>query len=156
MCFWDKTRNIYGSIIFSCWRSFQVHDTRFEDRGDVDILLVGLSFGLFQDCQFFSHTAVYLTYETEFGLLSIRPDIVPEVRIANSFLSKTYNFPEPLFYWVLDSITKVLVRMWNSTIYDHGGHYTSGHDYNTERIEIMETCFASGMTFKNSFHHLIG
>ena len=126
--------------------SFQVHNTRFEDKGNVDVLLAGGSNVVFQDCQFLSHTALLFTSKTTSSNKLKNPGIVPQVRMANCFVSQTSILQSHNFVWALDSTDNVLFRTRNITIFANSIHYKSFDDYYWDnKIVAMESCYASGM-----------
>ena len=74
----------------------------------------------------------------------------PEIRMANCFISVIPWYPRYNSDPVIDSerSTKVLLRVWNVTIYANNTYYTSGNedfnDYIGNDIVIRESYFASG------------
>ena len=94
---------------------------------------------LFQDCQFLVYKAI-----------DIESKYVPEIRMANCFISVTPEHPGYNSYLVIDSNTKVLLRVWNVTIYANKTYYTSGNEdfdyYIGNRIVVRESVFASGIS----------
>ena len=95
---------------------------------------------LFQDCQFLVNKAI-----------DIESKYVPEIRMANCFISAITEHPGYNSRPVIDSDTKVLLRVWNVTIYTNNTYYTSGNDdfdyYIGNRIVVRESVFASGISY---------
>ena len=93
---------------------------------------------LFQDCQF-------LVYK----VIDIKSTKVPEIRMANCFISAMTEHPGYNSHGVFDSSSKVLLRVWNVTIYANNTYYTSGNEgfdyYVGNDIVIKESVFAAGI-----------
>ena len=94
---------------------------------------------LFQNCQF-------LVY----NVIDIDSTKVPEIRMANCFISAMTDHPEDGFYPVIDSYTKILLKVWNVTIYANNTYYTSGNEdfgyHIGSDIVVREIVFAAGIT----------
>ena len=93
---------------------------------------------LFQDCQF-------LVYK----VIDIESKNVPEIRMANCFISAMTEHPGYNSDAVFDSSSTVLLRVWNVTIYANNTYYTSGNEdfdyYVGNRIAVRESVYASGI-----------
>ena len=94
---------------------------------------------LCQDCQFLVYKAI-----------DIKSPKFLEIRMANCFISAMTEHPGYNSELVIDSNTKVLLRVWNVTIYVNKTYYTSGNeDFNYfigNKIVVRESVFASGIT----------
>ena len=118
-------------------------NTIFEDQGHTDAFVIAVDPGaiLFQDCQFLGYKTISIE------IISAK---VPEIRMANCFISVIAEHPRYNSDQVTDSETKVLLRVWNVTIYVSNTYYTSGNEdfnyYFGNRIVVRESIFASGIT----------
>ena len=98
---------------------------------------------LFQDCQFLVYKAIH-----------IKLTKVPEIRMANCFISAMTDHLGYDFYPVIDSETKVLLRVWNVTLYANNTFHTSGNEdfdyYVGNSIVVRESVFAAGTPVSHS------
>ena len=122
--------------------TFQVFSTVFGDLGDTSIMAVNTGALLFQDCQFYSHTAIFISSDVH--------GVSPEVRFADCFLNQTTGNYFYMFEWVINSNLEVLLRIWNITIYENGKYYRSvSEDFENVKavrgnIDVLDSFFASG------------
>ena len=129
---------------------FQVINTIFDNEGDTSISIQSKRAGkiLFQDCQFFVNTAIYITLEKS------NPTFYPRMSVpmANCLISKTTEHLGNISHPVIDTNTKILLRVWNVTIYTNNTNYTSDHKdfdrYLGDNIVVNESCFISGIILK--------
>ena len=116
-------------------------NTIFEDKGHTHASVVAENpvAILIQDCQFLVNKVI-----------DIESKYVPKIRMANCFISVIRKYPGYNSYPIIDSKTKVLLRVWNVTIYDNNTYYTSGNEdfgyYIGHKIVVRESCFAAGIT----------
>ena len=112
-------------VPISCLKAY---NTIFEDKRDTDVIMLDASTGIFQDCQFYSHTALFIASDVH--------GTAPEVRMANCFISRTDGTPTN-FYWTLNTNLKnVLLRIWNITLRVNNKYYNSV-DEDFDGIEIL-------------------
>ena len=115
-------------------------NTTFDDQGHTRACVAGQNPGaiLFQHCQF-------LVYK----VIDIESKDVPEIRMANCFISVTPEHPGYNSHGVIVSKTKVLLRVWNVTIKANNAYYTSSNaDFGCHigsNIVVKETVFAAGI-----------
>ena len=69
--------------------------------------------------------------------------------MANCFISVMTKHSRYNSHRVIDSNTKVLLKVWNVTIYANNTHYTPGHEdfnyYIGNDIVVDESVFAAGI-----------
>ena len=118
-------------------------NTTFDNQGYTSINIWAEDFGsvLFQDCQFFVNTAIHITSE--------KPGrIFYPIRIANCFISETIEHPRDVSDLVIDTSEKILLRIWNVTIYTNNTYYTSDQEefdrFLGHGVVMRESYFASG------------
>ena len=74
--------------------------------------------------------------------------------MANCFISAMTEYPGYDSDQVIDSKTKVLLRVWNVTIYANNTYYTSGNEdlnyYIGNDIVVRESYFAAGTSISHS------
>ena len=117
-------------------------NTIFDNQGNTSISIQAneTSVILFQYCQFFVNTAIYITSATSYS--TAHPQM--SIQMENCFIS-TAEHKRRNSDWVIFSTQKVLLAVWNVTIYTNNSNYTSCKNlYLGDNISIRESCFMRG------------
>ena len=128
-------------------------NTVFDNQGStsISIQVNETSEILFQACQFFVNTAIYILSEAS-------SSIVCSIRMANCFISKAIAHSRNISGPFIDADTKVLLRVWNVTIYTNNTYYISCNEnidrYMGDDIVIEEFCYAAGNTLNVKEFHI--
>ena len=102
-------------------------------------MIIDTSTSLFQDCQFFAHTAISIASEN-YGT-------APEIKMANCFLKGGSGY---WHQWILNTNIEVLLRIWNVTLEIEGTYRNSvnenlnGYKFIRSDINVLNSFFASG------------
>ena len=122
---------------------FQVTDTTFDNQGDTSITADDPGTIVFQDCQFFVNTVIYITSETS-------SSIVYAIRMVNCKITKTTPIPRYNWDWVIKTSENVSLTLWNLTIGINNTYYTASHEefgYHTgDDIDIAVEDFDNDFT----------
>ena len=113
-------------------------NTTFDSQGDTSISIRAANphLILFQDCQFFVNTAIYIMSDSSNpiafpGAIYITSEtsssIVYPIRMVNCLISKTTPIPRYNWDWVIKTSENVSLSLLNLTIGKNNTYYTSGH-----------------------------